>query len=44
MQIRLTISRSGDTFTGTFESNVRDDAGTVLFTVRGTTAGTRIVI
>jgi len=42
--IRLEIEpdREGDTFTGTFRSQVKDPDGNVVFEARGTVAGSRI--
>lgn len=44
IRLKLRLERGGDRFTGTFESNIRDPAGTVVFTARGTISGERIEV
>jgi hypothetical protein len=42
IRMRLRTSSGGDALAGTFQSEVRDAQGNVIFTARGTVAGTRI--
>jgi hypothetical protein len=42
IRLVLRLARDGDSFAGTFESNIRDLTGAVVFTARGTVAGERI--
>ncbi len=44
IRLKLRLERGGDRFTGTFESNIRDNAGAVVFTARGTISGERIEV
>jgi hypothetical protein len=44
IRLWLRLERGGNRFTGTFESNIRDNAGTVVFTARGTIGGERIEV
>jgi hypothetical protein len=44
IRLKLRLERGGERFTGTFESNIRDNAGTVVFTARGTISGERIEV
>jgi len=44
IRLKLRLDRGGDRFTGTFESNIRDNAGAVVFTARGTISGERIEV
>jgi len=39
-----TLDRRTDTLSGPFESKVKDTAGNVIFTARGTVTGTRIAV
>jgi hypothetical protein len=44
IRLKLRLDRGGDRFTGTFESNIRDNTGAVVFTARGTISGERIEV
>ena len=44
IRLKVRLERGGDRFTGTFESNIRDNAGVVVFTARGTISGERIEV
>lgn len=44
IRLKLRLERGGDRFSGTFESNIRDTAGAVVFTARGTISGERIEV
>ena len=44
IRLKLRLERGGDRFTGTFESNIRDNGGAVVFTARGTITGERIEV
>ena len=44
IRLELRLERGGDRFLGTFESNIRDNAGAVVFTARGTISGERIEV
>jgi hypothetical protein len=44
IRLKLRLERGGDRFVGTFESNIRDNAGAVVFTARGTISGQRIEV
>ncbi|HEX5780586.1 MAG TPA: hypothetical protein VFX80_01630 [Solirubrobacteraceae bacterium] len=44
IRLKLRLDRGGDRFTGTFESNIRDNAGAIVFTARGTISGDRIEV
>ena len=43
IRLAVRLDRGGDAYTGTFESNIRDLSGAVVFTARGTVAGERIL-
>lgn len=42
ISLRLTLSPDGNTLTGTFQSQAKDEAGNTVFVVNGTYAATRI--
>lgn len=44
IRLKLRLERGGDRFAGTFESNIRDNTGAVVFTARGTISGERIEV
>ena len=44
IRLAVRLDRGGDAYTGTFESNIRDLSGAVVFTARGTVAGDRIAV
>lgn len=44
IRLELRLARGGDRFDGTFESNIRDNTGAVVFTARGTISGERIEV
>jgi hypothetical protein len=44
IRLKLRLDRGGDRFSGTFESNIRDNSGAVVFTARGTISGDRIEV
>jgi hypothetical protein len=44
IRLKFRLERGGDRFAGTFESNIRDNTGAVVFTARGTISGERIEV
>lgn len=44
IRLKVRLDRGGDRFTGTFESNIRNTEGAVVFTARGTISGERIEV
>jgi hypothetical protein len=44
IRLKLRLDRGGDRLTGTFESNIRNNEGAVVFTARGTINADRIEV
>jgi hypothetical protein len=44
IRLKLRLERRGAHFVATFESNIRDNTGAVVFTARGTISGERIEV
>jgi hypothetical protein len=44
VRLRFAVDAAGEKLTGTFESNLKDNADVVLFTVLGTLSGARISV
>jgi hypothetical protein len=44
VRLRFTLDSAGENLTGAFESNLKDNANEVVFTVRGTVSGERISV
>jgi hypothetical protein len=44
IRLAVRLDRGGDAYAGTFESNIRDLNGAVVFTARGTVSAERIVV